>query len=429
MAHRVYNVWKNEGKNELEKVFLEMGIPEDEAVKFAENYNPQSPPAEVCPVEALEKKKASSEIFNKLSLQFPSIREGGVWPKNVLAWWILRYIYGEDVFEFVLIGDGEENNKIDFVNLISTNNGDNVPFGLAALEAVEVEDLPAHVVQKSLNLQKSLGKERGLDLAKTFLEAGIIFPPKKQVDHLIGIINRGFSGEKIIITGAFCPDYEYEETGDPALPYRYTFEGLNEGVGLVAQQFQRMIPLLADFFDRNGIEYEFHLGIGDFEADSKEILERVGVDYAEFVKRCSRSLENFQNQLPSIPNLHLYLMRNEFMNGGWEQYKKMAYERMKEGNFGFIEQATGKKAETEVVNFTAKASRKFYEQWYGASFTWNKLRELVMAQGSEYAALGRIFQESFPEKPMIQLAGDRPKMQAFNNFWSCHPTLCAKRVY
>ncbi|MFW5885255.1 MAG: hypothetical protein ACOCUF_03465 [Patescibacteria group bacterium] len=429
MAQKVYNTWKDEGKEELEKLFIEIGIPEKEAKLFAENYNPQSPPVKVCPVEAFRQRKPSSEIFDKLSLQFPSIREGGIWPKNVLAWWILRHIYGEDVFEFILKGDGEKDNRIEFVNLISTDSGHNVPFGLAALEAVEVEDLPAHVVQKSLNLQNGLGRELGLDLAKAMMDADIIFPPKKQVDSIINAVNRGLRGDKVIITGAFCPDYEYIETGDPAIPYKYTFEGLNGGVGLVALQFKRMVPILIDFFQRNGIPYELHLGIGDFEADSKEILDRVGVDYPEFIRRCEQSLQDFRESLPNISNLNLYLMKHQFMNGGWEEYKRMSFERMKSGDFGLIEEATGKKPDSEVVNFTAKASRRFYEQWYGSEFTFNELREIVISQGAEYAALGKIFRESFPDNPIIQLAGDRPKMQAFNNFWSHHPTLCAKRTY
>jgi hypothetical protein len=429
MAHKVYRTWKEEGRKELVKLFVEIGIPDEEAEKFAENYNPQSPPLEVCPVEALRQKKPSSEIFEKLALQFPSIREGGIWPKNVLAWWILRHIYGEDVFEFQLKGDGEQDNRIEFINLISTDSGHNVPFGLAALEAVEVEDLPAHVVQKSLNLQNGLGRNLGLDLAKTMMEADIIFPPKKQVDSIINVINRGLQGDKIIITGAFCPDYEYVETGDSALPYKYTFEGLNAGVGLVALQFQRMIPILIDFFQRNDISYELHLGIGDFEADSLEILNRVGLEYSDFIKRCDKSLNAFREALPEISNLNLYLMKHQFMNGGWEQYKKISFERMIDGDFGLIESATGKKPETEVVNFTAKASRRFYEQWYGKEFSFAELKKIVMEQGAEYAALGRIFRESFPDNPIIQLAGDRPKMQAFNNFWSDHPTLCAKRTY
>jgi len=432
MAHRIYQTWKQQGENALYELFTdELGIPEKDAERFVRNYNPSGPPSEVCPVDALDKRMDSSVVFRRLSLQLPSRNDSkdGVWPKNVLAWWVLRTIYGSDVFDFEIKGSGTSlDNRIEFPNQICTENGENVPLGLAALEAVEVEDVPAHVVRKSKTLQQHLGREVGLDLTQTLVEAAIEFPPKKCVEMLAAAVERGLRGETVVITGAFCPDYEYEATGDPLIPYRYTFNGLNSGVGLVAQQFRRMLPYLTNFLEKHGIDYQVHLGIGDFEAESEAIRKQVGVSYDDFIGRCQESLEAFRRSLPKIP-MQLYLLKQDLMNGYWEKYQNLAYMRMVNGDFGYIRKATGKDPVTEVVNFVAKSSRRFYERWFGRTMTEQELRETVISQGAEYAAVGKYFRELFNPAPIIQLAGDRPKMQAFNNFWSWHPTLCAKRTY
>ncbi len=111
----------------------------------------------------------------------------------------------------------------------------------------------------------------------------------------------------MVLTGAFCPDYAYRESDREGVQYEYTFDDVGTGVGLVAQQFKRVLPAVVSFLNEQGIKYRIVLGIGDFEANSKEILEQVGTSRDEFIARCMISLDGFQRSLPDIPmELHLF---------------------------------------------------------------------------------------------------------------------------
>lgn len=432
IAEKIYLIFKNEGREVLRYYFQnQLMIPEQDAMIFAQAYNPIKSPVEFCPLKAAA--WSSSKIFEELSLQLPSINAGGVWPKNILAWWVARSIFGQDVFDF-RIKEGAtgtaRNNGIDFLANFCDESGQAVPIGLAAIEAAPVESsVPAHVARKAKVLKSELGKECGLALAKALIEADFIFPPSKEINQLIKVISRGLEGEEVIITGAFCPDYAYEPTGDPEVPYRYTFDSVGSGVGLVAQQFVRTVPYLHAFFKAFGIKHKFIFGIGDFEANSDDVLQRVGLSREEFILRCMLSLGEFQKSLPPDIPIELRMFESGWANGRWNKYIHEAHERMKTGDFGDIRQNTGKSPLVEVVRFITKASKSFYCAWYGKDFTDHELEQLVISQGAEYCAMGRVLAEDFSNKPFLQIAGDRPKMQAFNSMYSAHPTLCTKRTY
>lgn len=160
MSHRIYEIWKDHGA-EAFRDFLEaeLEVPTESAVRFTEFYRPESPPVDVCPVRASNEKWTSSKVFDELKLRLPSFRDGGVWPKNELAWWVMRHVFGSDIFDFEISGNPEQgHNLIKFPALPSNAEGKGMSFGLAALEADKIEGVPAHVVRKSLAFQRILGK-------------------------------------------------------------------------------------------------------------------------------------------------------------------------------------------------------------------------------------------------------------------------------
>jgi|GEM_PF-2057724 hypothetical protein len=422
LAHTTYQIWKNEGREKF-KFYLqtEIGCPAKHAGKIAKNYNPDHPPVEICPIDSIG--QGSEQIFQDMALYIEDI-----WPHNLLAWYLKRHIFGEDTFDFELVGDGKESNKILFPQLIKSPDGHHLPFGLAALDVIEVGELPAHVVKKAQVLIDKLDSRMGIDLTKTLLEARFIFPPSKVLEQLVETIKRGLKGEVIVFTGAFCPDYSYEETGRKDIPYRYTFDNVGVGVGLVAQQFQRVLPFLTDFMSRWGINYRIQLGIGDFEARSEEILRRVGVDEKEFIQRCKKSLEAFDQALPEI-EMDLRLFDEGWANGRFSRYIKEATVRLSQADFGQIKTNTGKDPRHEI-RFIAKDGQDFYRRWFGDSeMSLKEIEKKVTEQLAEYVAVGKVFKEDFENLPFIAIAGDRPKMQIGGNFESNHPILCCKRVY
>ncbi|MFA5993554.1 MAG: hypothetical protein WC823_01190 [Parcubacteria group bacterium] len=429
IAHKIYSIWRDK-REELQSYFqYELGIPENEARLYAEKYRPEQAPLEICPLAAIKYRKPSHTIFSKLALQFDSGVEG-VWPKNILAWWVMRHVFGAELFNFQINeGSRPENrhNHIKFHALPRDSSGKAVALGLAAVEAIDVQGLPAHVLKKAAFMIKELGEKIGIEVAKMFLAADILFPPTKDVVKLVQSLKRGLAGEEVIVAGAFCPDYSYEATGDPVIPFHYTFDGVSDGIGLVAQQFQRVIPCLHEFLNKNGIRHKIMLSIGDFEADSQLILERVQLDQSEFLTRCEGSLKSFAKALPAIP-MQLQLFKRDVASGRWTNYVQQARAKMMVGDFGNIRANTGKDPEEEI-QYIAKAGRDFYDMWYGKKHTTGELINLVISQGAEYVAVGRILDEDFHDYPIVQIAGDRPKMQIFGSMHARHPTLCTRRIY
>lgn len=422
LAQTVYEIWKTGGKQELSDYLLNtIGCSEEHAEKIARNYHPEYPPVEICPIDSIN--QGSDQIFQDMALYIENI-----WPHNLLAWYLKRYAYGSEAFDFKLIGDGENDNTILFPNFIKAPDGNHLPFGLAALNIIEVGELPAHVFRKAQILLDKLCKDQGIDLAKTLLKADLIFPPTKILEQLIEVIKRGLKGETIIIAGAFCPDYTYEETGRKDIPYRYTFDRVGEGVGLVAQQFQRVLPHLVDFFTRQGITYQIRLGIGDFEANSEKILRKVGVEREEFVNRCKKSLENFKKTLPNF-EIDLRLFEREWANGRWTKYVEEARVRLSKFDFGQMKINTGKDPRHEI-RFIARDGQHFYRRWFDdLEMPLEEIEMRITEQLAEYATVGRIIGEDFKNQPFIYLAGDRPKIQIGGNMYSDHPILCCRRVY
>jgi hypothetical protein len=428
IAHKIYYTWKNQGRDALKKYFInELGFPHEEAIAFSCHYDPGKAPSAIYPIDAFKSRKGSSVIFDELSLRFESET---IWPRNLLGWSVMRHVFGTEVINFTFGENAckeQRKNHIFFHALPCDENGNPVPLGLAAIETTTFEELPVHVLRKSRLLCQNLGRSLGTDLAKLLLRADIVFPSPKEIYELSRTIQRGLNKEELVITGAFCPDYAYKQTNDPVIPFEYTFKGVSGGVGLVAQQFQRVVPHLHKFFLDNDIPHRFVFSIGDFEANSPAILDRVGLSRKEFVRHCQSSLEAFRESLPDI-SMQLHLFQQEVANGRWTRYVQEAYQAMLSGDFGSIKTNTGKDPIHEV-EFIANSGRNFYNSWYGKEHALDELTQLVIAQGSEYAAMGRIIAEDFAEKPVIQIAGDRAKMQTFNAMYSDHITLCTKRVY
>lgn len=285
----------------------------------------------------------------------------------------------------------------------------------------------SHVRQKSGPLVAALGQENGLALGQLLYDLQMILPDHFTATLLRGVLEKGMSGEEVVIAGAFCPDYAYEETEDPNLPYRYTFDGLGAGVGLVAQQFARVIPPLSRFLTGMGVRHRIVLGIGDFEADSSLILAQVGCDHDEFVRRCKQSLKAFE-ALPGVSGLPLTLELSgvDRCKGRLRPYAQEATECMLQGNFGrMVEVFRGPE---QVVDQIVRDNGTFYQRWF-SGISDADIRRKVLEQGGEYAALSRIYAEDFGADRTIVISGDRPMMHAFDNVHAVLPTLCVKRAY
>lgn len=285
--------------------------------------------------------------------------------------------------------------------------------------------LPA-IRRAAQTLRSSLGDENGTKLAQVLFACKMVIPFPKMARLLAKAIHTGQHGGEVVLTGAFCPDYAYEETGNPQLPYRYTFDGLGSGVGLVAQQFVRILPFVHAFLNELGVRHRIVLGIGDFEADSQAVLERVKLNRQEFMARCQGSLDAFRAQVPSEIPMTLELFDTARGNGRLRPYADEATARMHNGDFGLMPDLYDDLR--ACIAGIGNQYATFYRRWYGDGLSIQEVRNIIFAQGGEYASIARIYQEDFGDNVVI-LAGDRPEMHRFNALFQLQPTLCAKRAY
>ncbi|MCX6784636.1 MAG: hypothetical protein NTV81_01720 [Candidatus Komeilibacteria bacterium] len=443
--------------NGLVNFLVEVGMPTDEARRVADYHlkEPLAAPS-LAKIEAAvetmrqidadfragrlnrrgrrRQLRASQNLFTVAGLWYPgssSLAAG--WPRNKFCWYLLRHAFGAENFDF-LIPDGAchapGRNRIEFPALMSDSHGEQLPLVLAAAGLIDgVSGLPAHIIKKASRLVEDLGNDLGLNLIRVLFKAKIVLPPDKVLAQLISVIKRGLAGEEVVLASVICPDYGYVPTGNIATPYRYTFDSLGSGIGLVAQQVVRLLPPLVEFFREAGIKHRVVLAIGDFERNSPEICRRVGCDQVEFLNRCQGSLVACQQSLPEIP-IESLLFQEQWANGRWLDYLATAIQEMKAGKFGLVRARTGKDPDREIL-FIATDSQSFYDHWYDRHHVTEELLQLVIAQAAEYAAVGRIMGEDFSGQPLIQIAGDRPKMHAFDSMYPAadFPTLCAERSY
>lgn len=293
------------------------------------------------------------------------------------------------------------------------------------LSGVEPSRFSERVVRAANPLCSALDNDLGLELAELLIGCKMQIPELKTAQQLARVIRSGINGDPVTIVGAFCPDWAYEETDDPHLPYRYTFDGVGEGVGLVAQQFVRIVPAISAWLDELDIEHRIILSIGDFEADSEGVLERVGVNRQEFLRRCQCSLDRFAEAVPADLPLELEMFDGGRSRGRFRKYAEDATRKMMAGNFGRMVELHNDLL--EVLARIPDQYRTFYKRWFGGMSDDN-VRRIVYEQGGEYAALARIYEEDFGSN-ILMLSGDRPEMHLFNVHGAMLPTLCAKRAY
>ena len=103
----------------------------------------------------------------------------------------------------------------------------------------------------------------------------------------ISFINKISKGKISIIT-PLCPDYEHVYVGFGL--YKYTFNKLNSGLGLIGKRLVKIINDIHKVLNEFDISFEHLTYYGDFEAYSKEICKRVGSSEKEFICKLKKAL-------------------------------------------------------------------------------------------------------------------------------------------
>ena len=91
-----------------------------------------------------------------------------------------------------------------------------------------------------------------------------------------------------------CPDYEHIKVGNGF--YKYTFNKLNDGLGLIGKRFISIMNKLHFTLEQSNIKFKHYLLYGDFESYSKNICVRLKVNEKQFISKVEKSAKKMKKK-------------------------------------------------------------------------------------------------------------------------------------
>lgn len=145
-----------------------------------------------------------------------------------------------------------------------------------------------------------------------------------------------------------------------------------------------------------------------------------GVDKDEFLNRLRRSGDRIDEAGQGKVTSGLFTAHCGGEAGWAREYADMKA-RIESAEFGLLE-------ERILIQEIATARRPLYERWYPSVDAKDEFfRNLVVAQGIEYAAMGKIIAEKF-RNPLV-LGADHHRMSPFYNLAADIPVIYLDRNY
>lgn len=301
-----------------------------------------------------------------------------------LFWEIVKKKYSKNIISLKL----REQRKNSKVNVVFSDIGKALGYNPSLLSLL-LFDKEIKVILKYDKFFKELQKNGDLEN---------INASKK-----ISIINKINSGKLNLVT-PLCPDYEHVKIAFGL--YKYTFNKLNEDIGLIGSRLLKITEKIHNIFQKYKIKFNHNLYYGDFEAYTKDILDRLKENEKSFISKVEKSCKKM-NKI-SKSNTKAYLLvkslsnKNKFLNL-CKKNEKLLREKMNKD-------IVFKKM---ILDITASRSA-LYSSWY-PNFTEDDYKDLVIKQGAEYITMGQIFIEKF--KNVIIIGLDHPKMGFFYNIF------------
>ncbi|AIQ95519.1 hypothetical protein EW14_1508 [Prochlorococcus sp. MIT 0604] len=204
------------------------------------------------------------------------------------------------------------------------------------------------------------------------------------------------------IVGPVCPDYSYEYTDKGR--YRYTFQSVGSGIGLVAKKaidnFKRIKEISNDLIN-NGLNLEFEILVGDFEA-SEENLTALKEKKTNFLSKIKSSCINIQEEssIKAYPFTDLCQGLD-----GWNYQISQLKNIHKVNNFNDLKYIFPK------INHDKKLISRIplYKKWFGKD---KNYKEIFFNQSLEYMLMGNIIYSNFFGEVFL-LASDHKAMRDY----------------
>ncbi len=246
-------------------------------------------------------------------------------------------------------------------------------------------------------------KERN-KLFMEILSYRIISNKRISIGSLKSLFQNNYKNKKITIYAPVCPDYSYVLTNEGR--YRYTFESIGSGIGLVAKKAINNINLLeklSDDLTKNGLDLKFKILVGDFEA-SQQNLEALNESKSEFLRKVSESC----NKIESETGIRTILF-TDLCNGldGWNHsIRKLQY------NLNIYEFKDLKTLLPKINHEKKLISRlPLYKKWFGKD---SDFKKIFLNQTLEYILMGELISADYFSNPIL-LASDHKAMKDYYN--------------
>lgn len=233
-------------------------------------------------------------------------------------------------------------------------------------------------------------------------------------DLKISFINK--LNRKISIITPLCPDYEHVYIGLGL--YKYTFNKLNSGLGLIGKRLTKTILEIHKVLKNHNIIFEHAAYYGDFESYSKKICERVGESEKSFIKKLNLSSKLMKKNLPNLNQVGLLV--NEFAN------KEKWLSSCKKNEQIIMEKFNSDSSYKKTILNILDSRMDLYKSWYPKN-TKEEYLKLLIQQGAEYATMGDLFFQKI--KNPVVFGFDHPKMGFFYNLNVDIPVLYARPKY
>tara|TARA_S200000501_G_C20826880_1_gene745329 strand:+ start:362 stop:1483 length:1122 start_codon:yes stop_codon:yes gene_type:complete len=231
----------------------------------------------------------------------------------------------------------------------------------------------------------------------------------------LNVIQSISKGELEIIT-PLCPDYEHVSLGMGL--YKYTFNKLNDGLGLIGKRLSKIIVNFHNILSRHKIKFKHYLYYGDFESYSDAIQKRLNISEDEFIKKLEKSSIKMKKKINNIAKVDLLVKKlskkNIWLNKCEDNKKKIEDKYKKDIKFKIL------------LNEITASRTELYSSWFPGKREMDYV-DLVMQQGAEYTSMGDIFKKKF-KNPLV-LGLDHPKMADFYSLNIDIPVIYGKPKY
>ena len=221
---------------------------------------------------------------------------------------------------------------------------------------------------------------------------------------------------KVSFITPLCPDYEHVHIGMGL--YKYTFNKLNDGLGLIGKRLVKIIKDTHKVLNNHKILFVHHGYYGDFEAYSESICKRVGSSEKEFIKKLVISSTKMKKKVEEINTVDLLV--NSFSSK--KSWLANCKKNQKKIHILITQDKFFKKKIYEILS----SRMQLYKSWY-PDLNENKYLNLLIEQGAEYTTMGDIFSKKI--KNPVVLGLDHPKMAIFYNINVDIPVLYGKPKY